>query len=673
MRLYVNGALVIDDYVDQTTHWTDGVAVNLTAGQLVDLQLEYYENTGSAVAKLKWTGPSFAGANGAIIGTQWLFDGTGVTNRMAYAHAQTVTLVQNTPQAITLTGSGGTLSYAVVTPPAHGTLTGIAPNLIYTPAVNYSGTDSFTFLVNNGTGNSTQATVSISVWAGQPVTYTWSYPVAGNWSGAANWTSGTAPAAIGQSYYNLDFAPSGTYTVTQDLNNGFQLNQLNAGGAVTFAGTNSLTFTATVSINGAAAAGTVTFQEGATVLATATLSAGVATFTATTFAVGNHVLTATFGGNATCTGSVSLPCAYAVTAKALTLTGVTAANKVYDGTTTAVLTGGALAGVINGETVTVVAGTGAFARPNVGSWPVTASGYSLGGANAGNYVLAAQPAVPSATITLGGTRPPTTTRTYNLGPQGGGTTINVATGPGSMGNLIPWIPQETLPPCSVLRSVTANIRLDSSTGASGCNDFFLYFDANPAAAGTAALMQIGGDYSGNVGTVARKLSWGMGWGGPGDTVTATKTAGVDWSGDVDLNAYQLSLGNNYATSTWSGTVTVEYDVSVLLAAPTNLLAAPGNNHIDLTWTVPTGAISYQVKRALASGGPYTVIANPSTASYTDPTAVNGTTYYYVVTATRAPAPTSTICARGVSNSPACSRRPVHSTTTATGTPPITSR
>ncbi len=68
VRLYVNGVPVIDDYVDQTTNWKDGASVNLTAGQMVDLQMEYYENTGSAVAKLKWTGPSFAGANGAIIG-----------------------------------------------------------------------------------------------------------------------------------------------------------------------------------------------------------------------------------------------------------------------------------------------------------------------------------------------------------------------------------------------------------------------------------------------------------------------------------------------------------------------------------------------------------------------------------------------------------------------------
>ena len=243
VRLYVNGAPVIDDYVVQTTHWKDGAPVNLTAGQWVDLQIEYFENSGAAVAKLNWTGPSFAGDNGVIIAKQWLFDGTGVANRTPYAHAQSLTLVQNTAQAFTLTASGGTLTYSVITQPAHGTLTGTAPNLTYTPATNFNGSDSFTFVVNNGLSNSAPATVSIAVWAGTPISYTWKSAVSGYWSVATNWLS-TVPAAAGEAFYTLNFTPSGTYSVTNDLSNGFALNQLNVAGAVTFAGTNSLAFTA---------------------------------------------------------------------------------------------------------------------------------------------------------------------------------------------------------------------------------------------------------------------------------------------------------------------------------------------------------------------------------------------------------------------------------------------
>ena len=69
------------------------------------------------------------------------------------------------------------------------------------------------------------------------------------------------------------------------------------------------------------------------------------------------------------------------------------------------------------------------------------------------------------------------------------------------------------------------------------------------------------------------------------------------------------------------------------AAPTGLAATPGNNQVSLTWNASAGASTYTVKRATTSGGPYTPIATAiSFTSYTDTTAVNGTTYYYVVTA-----------------------------------------
>jgi fibronectin type 3 domain-containing protein len=69
------------------------------------------------------------------------------------------------------------------------------------------------------------------------------------------------------------------------------------------------------------------------------------------------------------------------------------------------------------------------------------------------------------------------------------------------------------------------------------------------------------------------------------------------------------------------------------AVPTGLTAVAGNAQVTLGWTASTGVTSYNVKRATVSGGPYTTIAGGvATASYTDATAVNGTTYYYVVSA-----------------------------------------
>jgi hypothetical protein len=58
---------------------------------------------------------------------------------------------------------GDALTFTIVTPPAHGTLAGTAPNLTYTPAANYNGPDSFSFKANDGTVDSSPATVSITV------------------------------------------------------------------------------------------------------------------------------------------------------------------------------------------------------------------------------------------------------------------------------------------------------------------------------------------------------------------------------------------------------------------------------------------------------------------------------------------------------------------------------
>ncbi|MDP6595777.1 MAG: Ig-like domain-containing protein, partial [Candidatus Poribacteria bacterium] len=58
-----------------------------------------------------------------------------------------------------------TLTYTVVTNPSHGTLSGTAPALTYTPNAGYSGNDSFTFRVNDGTVDSEPATISIIVAA----------------------------------------------------------------------------------------------------------------------------------------------------------------------------------------------------------------------------------------------------------------------------------------------------------------------------------------------------------------------------------------------------------------------------------------------------------------------------------------------------------------------------
>ena len=74
---------------------------------------------------------------------------------------------------------------------------------------------------------------------------------------------------------------------------------------------------------------------------------------------------------------------------------------------------------------------------------------------------------------------------------------------------------------------------------------------------------------------------------------------------------------------------------ITASAPSGLIATAGNGQVLLSWATALAATNYNVKRALASGGPYTTIASTTATSYTNTGLANGTNYYYVVSALRA--------------------------------------
>jgi uncharacterized protein (TIGR03437 family) len=88
-------------------------------------------------------------------------------NRPPVANPQTVDVMRNTPKTITLTGSdpdGDLINFQVVNSPEIGKLSGIPPNLTYTPNDGASGPDSFLFQVNDGFADSvTTARVAITI------------------------------------------------------------------------------------------------------------------------------------------------------------------------------------------------------------------------------------------------------------------------------------------------------------------------------------------------------------------------------------------------------------------------------------------------------------------------------------------------------------------------------
>ncbi|MEO7100216.1 MAG: cellulase family glycosylhydrolase, partial [Luteolibacter sp.] len=68
------------------------------------------------------------------------------------------------------------------------------------------------------------------------------------------------------------------------------------------------------------------------------------------------------------------------------------------------------------------------------------------------------------------------------------------------------------------------------------------------------------------------------------------------------------------------------------APPTNLVAAPDNGSVALSWSASVTATDYFIKRSTTSGGRYTTIGTTNTLSYIDTNVANGTAYYYVVSA-----------------------------------------
>lgn len=80
---------------------------------------------------------------------------------------------------------------------------------------------------------------------------------------------------------------------------------------------------------------------------------------------------------------------------------------------------------------------------------------------------------------------------------------------------------------------------------------------------------------------------------------------------------------------------IDIDVTgyLLLPISVNLTATEGNTQVTLRWDAVVGATGYNVKRATTAGGPYTtIVSNVNSTSYVDIDVVNGTTYYYIVTA-----------------------------------------
>ena len=95
----------------------------------------------------------------------------------------------------------------------------------------------------------------------------------------------------------------------------------------------------------------------------------------------------------------------------------------------------------------------------------------------------------------------------------------------------------------------------------------------------------------------------------------------------------VTSGNNSATnlSTFDSVSAPGFGPPAPLA-PVDVVATAGNASVGLAWNAAAYASSYNIKRGTTPAGPYSTIASPATVTFSDSTAANGVTYYYVITA-----------------------------------------
>ncbi|MGA3008462.1 MAG: choice-of-anchor tandem repeat GloVer-containing protein, partial [Opitutaceae bacterium] len=178
---YANAPVATNQSV--TTAENAPVAITLSATGINSDQLVYSVANPPAHGTLQGTGKNLtytpaanffgtdrftftANDNGAVSSAATVSITVTKINYSPVASSQLVTAAENIPLSITLVATQANnepLTYTIASQPAHGTLGGVAPDLTYTPAINYTGTDTFTFTASCDGMTSNTATITITV------------------------------------------------------------------------------------------------------------------------------------------------------------------------------------------------------------------------------------------------------------------------------------------------------------------------------------------------------------------------------------------------------------------------------------------------------------------------------------------------------------------------------
>ena len=121
------------------------------------------------------------------------------------------------------------------------------------------------------------------------------------------------------------------------------------------------------------------------------------------------------------------------------------------------------------------------------------------------------------------------------------------------------------------------------------------------------------------------------YGAPGVLIATTTTPSYTDLSVANGTTYFYEVTASGAAGTSAHSAQLGLTAGVPLP-PATIGANAESGAVALTWAPSTGATSYRVRRSTSLGAAGTVIAAPTSGSYTDKAVVDGTTYYYQVAA-----------------------------------------
>ncbi|WP_161490891.1 MULTISPECIES: IPT/TIG domain-containing protein [unclassified Ensifer] len=285
------------------------------------------------------SGTTVGGTSVVIAGTN--FSTTTTSNVVKFGTANATVTAANATQLTVTTpaGSAGAVDVSVTVNSQTATLSNAYTYVVPAPTItsvspasgSIAGGTSITITGTNLTG-ATDVTVggaaagNVTVVSDTQVAATTPAGAVGAADVAVTTPTGSGTATGAFTYVPL---PAPTVSLSASLTN------------PTFA--TPVTFTATLS-GGASPTGTVTFKDGTTTLGTGTISGVTATYSTSTLAIGNHSITAEYGGDTNNATAASAPVSVTVAQAAPTITSVSPASGSMAGGTSITITGTNLTG-----------------------------------------------------------------------------------------------------------------------------------------------------------------------------------------------------------------------------------------------------------------------------------------------------------------------------------------